>query len=118
MSDESNYSITAKLQNQPEFIKNSAVDMYQILKLLNDITFNYYHFICGISSIETECEEMWSSYIEDMCKLSSVAKGIVFTCIRRGEQSADVECTYFFEGKYQPAILSFSPFIESKLISP
>lgn len=59
----------------------------------------------------------WYEHDDDMEKLSKIYPNYVFSIERSGEESGDIDKTYYKNGKSQTckAIITFEPFDETKL---
>jgi len=113
MGYQSSFSITAKLHTLPPGIKDAKVDLNYIQAALKDVVSGESFFIRN-NQICTDSDAVWYDEKEDLTKLSLSLPGILLTCIRHGEESGDVACTYYFNGKNQRAVMTFSEFNETE----
>lgn len=114
MGYQSSFNITAKLQVLPPGIKDAKVDLSFIQTKLREVVDSETFFIRN-NQICTDSDAYWYDEKEDLVALSSSMPGILFTCIRHGEEPGDVACTYYYNGKKQSAQMTFSEFNEAEL---
>lgn len=107
--------VFVKLIKSPRGIISASID-YKVLHAdLCSIVSNEAFDIQGNSFVaRQECR--WYSIEDDMKKLSYMYPGMLFTVKSDvPEYGEDPVQDYFYEGKHQRAVLTFSPFDESKL---
>lgn len=114
MGYNSSFNITAKLNVLPPGIKDAKVDLNFIQNKLREIVDSETFYIRN-NQISTDTDAVWYNEKEDLISLSAFMPGIIFTCIRHGEEPGDVECTYYYNGKSQTAQMTFSEFNEAEL---
>lgn len=115
MGSNVNATIHVKLISQPPGVTGAKPDLKQILSDLDNIVPDETFSIRGDTFVaEQECR--WSSIEDDMRRLSRVFPNMLFTVKwdvpDYGEGPVQ---DYFVDGKHQRAVLTFSPFDESKL---
>lgn len=108
--------IVAKMIKQPRGIIGAKPDIDQICADITDIveleTFEVY----GTTTIHAVQECRWETTDADMKKLSAMYPGVLFT-VKIVIKDYDVnELHYYYEGKTHEAVITFSPFDESKLV--
>lgn len=115
MGSNVNATIHVKLISQPPGVTGAKPDLKQILPDLDTIVQDETFTIRGDTFVaEQECR--WYSIEDDMRRLSRVFPNMLFTVKwdvpDYGEGPVQ---DYFVDGKHHRAVLTFSPFDESKL---
>lgn len=115
MSSNVEAQIFVTIINYPRGITGGTVDYKSLHQDLCSIVKNETFSINGNSfSAQPECR--WYTIEDDMKKLSSMYTGMLFTVKSNvPDYGEDPVQDYFYEGKHQRAVLTFSPFDESKL---
>lgn len=107
--------IKVQLLKQPRGVKGATVDMQQLHVELCEIVENETFYIQHDSFVaQQECR--WYTIEEDMRKFSSMYPGVLFSVKSDvPDYGEDPTLDYFYEGKHQRAVITFSAFDESLL---